>query len=176
MYIMGRKYPVGRARSCSRHTDILRTCFLESDLCGQPAFPPPTGPSNLIAWNVLIIIHCLQGAAQMSVSQLAGYWGSRSRLPGCQDVFFGRSPLPWISFLCMRQWGAGSHFGRDCLSLFYIGCSIPWKTLSPGAKRHLGESAGRTLQRPSFLGLTKFLLIASANPPTLYCFLPQTVA
>ena len=78
----------------STQTDILRTCFLESDLCGQPPFPPPTGPSNLIAWNVLIIIHCLQGAAQMSVSQLAGYWGSRSRLPGCQDVFFGRSPLP----------------------------------------------------------------------------------
>lgn len=107
---------------------ILRTCFLESDQCGQPPHPHPLWPQQLAAWNVLIRIHWLQRAVQMSVSQLAGYWRSRSRLPGCQDVFFGRNPLPWISFLCMRQWGAGSHFGCDCLSLFNIGCSIPSKT------------------------------------------------
>lgn len=112
----------------SAQKDILRICFLESDRHGQPPLPTPSSPGNLIAWNVLITIPWLQGAAWMSVSQLASYWGSKAGCLGAQDVFFGRNPLPWISFL-RRRWWVGSHFGCDCWSLFFpIHCSVPLKT------------------------------------------------
>lgn len=42
---------------------------------GNLHFPTPSGPSHLVARNVFIRIHWLRGAVQMSVSQLAGYWG-----------------------------------------------------------------------------------------------------
>lgn len=131
--------------------DILRTCFLESDSVGNLHFPTPADPSNVIAWNVLIIIHWLKGVVWMSVSQLLATGDPQAGCLGAQDVFFGRNPLPWISFLCMRQWGVGSHFGCDCLSLFfYIRCSIPSKNISPGAKRYLGNQLQR-LSRGYFL-------------------------
>lgn len=102
---------------------------------GNLHFPNPCSPGNSIAWNVLIRIHWLQGAVQMSVSQRAGYWGSMSRLPGCTGCFLWKEPSSLNFFSLHETMRVGSHFGCDCLSLFfYIHCSIPSKTQGLGQR------------------------------------------
>lgn len=148
-------------------------------------FPSPSSPSNLIAWNVLIIIHWLQGAVQMSVSQLAGYWGSTSRLPGCTGCFLWKEPSSLNFFSLHETMRSGkSLWVRLFISLLLYLLLNSFKNLSSGAKRYLGDQLEGLSRGHLFCCLTEFPTIAFASisirssslSEKVYYFLLQSVA
>lgn len=148
----------------SPQKDILRTWFLESDFCGQPPLTHPLQPQKFDCLEYSLYNSLAQGSFT-NVSESARWLATGDPQAGClgaQDVFFGRNCLLWISFLRMRQGGGGGHIGCDCVSLLSYALLNSFKSISPGAKRHLRNQLEGLSRDSLFCWLTKFLPTASA--------------